>query len=240
MQLFTSEGIVFRTVKYSETSIICDIYTREKGLRSFIVSGARTARSSIKGVAFRPPNLVEITAYDHPEDTKLNRIKEVGFNHYYQSVNTDVVVSSVAIFMLEVCRNAIREREANTVMFDFLKAWFVRVDDKASWHPDLHLAFMVELSGLLGFGPLPDYSSDKPYFDMLEGVFCGGPGAGDNFLDERDSMLLDSLMTFNGRLPDDVTRADRNRLAARLIRYYKLHLPGFRDVLSLDVLASVL
>lgn len=240
MQLFTSEGIVFRTVKYSETSIICDIYTREKGLRSFIISGARTARSANKGVAFRPPNLIEITAYDHPDDNKLNRIKEVSFAHFYRVVNMDVVVSSVATFMLEVCRNAIREKEPNQAMFDFLKAWFVRVDDKDSYHPCLHLDFMVELSGLLGFGPFPDHSEEKPYFDMLEGTFSGMPGSGENWLDRDDSMLLAHLQADGGRISRQVSRTDRNRLAAQLIKYYKLHLPGFRDLLSLEVLASVL
>lgn len=240
MQLYTSEGIVFRTVKYSETSIICDIYTRDKGLRSFIVSGVRTARSAAKAVVYRPPNLLEVTAYDHPEETKLNRIREAGFSHHYRFVNTDVVISAIATFMLEVSRNAIREKEANAVMFDFLRYWFVRIDDREAYQPDLHLYFMLELAGFLGFGPFPGHNRERPYFDMLEGVFSDTAGAGDYFLDITDSCLLAALLDRDGQASKSLNRSDRNRLTGQLIKYYKLHLPGFRDILSLEVLSSVL
>ncbi|MBL0101072.1 MAG: recombination protein O N-terminal domain-containing protein [Saprospiraceae bacterium] len=110
MKLYSSSGIIFRTIKYSETSIICDIYTREKGMKSFIVSGVRTARSGSKAAIYRHLNIVNIIAYEQESD-KLARIKEISLQYHYKLINTDVILSSMAIFMLEVCRNAIREKK---------------------------------------------------------------------------------------------------------------------------------
>ena len=43
--LIKTRGIVFRAVKYGETSVIADIFTEEKGLCSFIGGGVRSARA---------------------------------------------------------------------------------------------------------------------------------------------------------------------------------------------------
>ncbi len=41
--LVKTSGIVFRAVKYSETSIITDVYTRDLGMQTYIVNGVRSA-----------------------------------------------------------------------------------------------------------------------------------------------------------------------------------------------------
>ena len=112
MKVYSTEGIIFRVLKYSETSIICDIFTREKGLRSYIVSGVRTTKAGHKAAIYRPLNIVNLVSYDMEHD-KLARITEISLSVHYQNINIDVIISSIAIFMLEVCRNAIKEREAN-------------------------------------------------------------------------------------------------------------------------------
>ncbi|MBK6666768.1 MAG: DNA repair protein RecO [Saprospiraceae bacterium] len=129
MKVYSTEGIIFRVLKYSETSIICDIFTREKGLRSYIVSGVRTTKAGQKAAIYRPLNIVNLVSYDMEHD-KLARITEISLSVHYQNINIDVIISSIAIFMLEVCRNAIKEREANEELYLFLTEWLDFLDKK--------------------------------------------------------------------------------------------------------------
>ena len=70
-----TRGIVLRTVKYSETSVIVDIFTEHFGLRSYIISGVRTSKSKVAAGLLQVMSLVEIVAYEKAE--KLNRLTEI-------------------------------------------------------------------------------------------------------------------------------------------------------------------
>jgi DNA repair protein RecO (recombination protein O) len=241
MQLYSTQGIIFRTLKYSETSIICDIYTKDKGLRSFIVSGVRNSKKGSNAAIFIPLNIVDLVAYD-ADIEKLARIKEINFAYHFSTLNLEVIPSSMAIFILEVCRNAIKEREANEELYNFIIDWIQYLDHNGSINPNLHLLFMYEFSAYLGLEPMKNYSNVMSYFDMLEGAFCTTDPGGEYILDMEDSNLFSYIMdqkreqisTFK------TTKIQRDRLTDQWLLYYKLHLPGFKELLSLDVLRSVL
>ncbi|MBK8626743.1 MAG: DNA repair protein RecO [Saprospiraceae bacterium] len=241
MKIYESSGIIFRTIKYSETSIICDVYTKEKGLRSFIVSGVRSAKSGSKAAIYRHLNIVDLISYDQ-EAEKLARIKEISLHHHFQKINTDVVISSMAIFILEVCRNAIKEKEANPDLYTFLEDWLLYLDSTQPISPLVHILFMTELSILLGFGPMDNHSGETPYFDMMEGIFCEYHDNSDYILDGEDSQNLYQICQTDrftvGKI--HILKPERDRLTDNLLKYYKIHIPGFRDLNSLDVLRSVL
>ena len=101
MKTFQSIGIIFRRIKYSETSLIVDIFTREKGIRSFIFSGVRKAKAKVSAAMIDHMNIVNIIAYDKDND-KLARVKEIHLDHRYRHITTDVVKSSLGIFLLEM------------------------------------------------------------------------------------------------------------------------------------------
>lgn len=240
MKIYTSKGIIFKTLKYSETSIICDIYTREKGLRSFIISGIRTSKAGSKAAIYQHLNLIELISYDQDAD-KLARIKEIRLDHHYKFINTQVVISSIAIFVLEVSRNAVREKEANIELFDFLEEWLLYLDRKPNIHPCIHLLFMLQLSNELGFGPMNNYTTKSCYFDMMEGLFS------DNIIPEyslnmEESAAFKSLLQISRPQINDISisKSLRDSMTDHLITYFRLHVSGFKELNSLEVLRSVL
>lgn len=241
MLQYSSDGIVFRTIKYGETSLICDILTRAKGLRSFIVSGVRKSKSSGNSVLYKPLNLVNIVAYDKDVE-KLARIKEISLTHHFQTINVDVVISSVAMFMLEVVRNALKEREPNPELFDFIRSWFIFLDDKEKFNPNSHLVFMYELSRYMGFEPLDNYGQEKPYFDMLEGSFSNIGTGSDYFMNAEESRGFYDICRSSMNKMDQLrlNKLTRNNLTDLWIKYYSMHVPGFKEVYSLQVLRSIM
>ncbi len=49
-----TKGIVLRTIKYGETSIITTIYTELFGIQSYIVKGVRQASKKSSGKQLKP------------------------------------------------------------------------------------------------------------------------------------------------------------------------------------------
>jgi DNA repair protein RecO (recombination protein O) len=241
MELYHSQGIVFRVLKYGESSIICDIYTREKGLKSFIVSGVRSQKAGGRAAIYRHLNVVDIVAYNQDGD-RLARIKEISLGHHFLQINADVIISSVAIFMLELCRNSIREREPNPELFDFLLSWMHFLDLQKPFHPATHLLFMIEFSAAMGFGPMRNFHTSRPYFSLIEGCYDHFSASTPHVLDGDESEDLYSLLGISRenlnsfRMP----KIKRDKLTENLLMYYKLHLPSFKTVQSIDVLKAVL
>ena len=69
-------GIILRTVNYSESSVICDIYTQELGLNTFIINGVRKKNAKVGTALVRTMSMVAFIAY-YKKDAKMNRIKEI-------------------------------------------------------------------------------------------------------------------------------------------------------------------
>ena len=239
MALFKSIGIVFRSIKYSETSLILDIFTREKGMRSFIVSGVRKSKSKTKASMYQHLNILELVAYD--KDNKLARIKETKIHHYYQKLTFDVVRSSVGLFILEVCKNSILEKEENIELFDFIHDRLVLLDSDALKNNTLFpIKFLLELSQFIGFQPFQNFDKDNPYFDLFNGRFV--PDASGKYISSLEVSKEIALLENMNMLDIDklsIPKQRRNEILDDLIIYYKLHIEQFKDLNTLDVLRTI-
>jgi len=61
--IFSTSGIVLRSVKYGDTSSVVSIYTRQFGIQSYLVNGVRGAAKNSKVHLFQPASVVELEVY---------------------------------------------------------------------------------------------------------------------------------------------------------------------------------
>lgn len=232
-------GIVFRAVKYSETSIIADVYTRDLGLQTYIVNGVRSARSKTGAALLQVMSLAEVLVY-HRDDRKMHRVKEIRAAYVYQRLPFDVRRSAVGLFMAEIARKTIRESEPNAPLFDFLFDAYTFLDSTLEPFANLHLHFLIGLSAHLGFLPGGDFSSETPIFDMQEGTFTHS-AAGVYCMDEELSLLLYQLLCCESRQCHWVVmhHAQRRRLLQSLLTYYRLHIESLPEIRSHEILHEV-
>ena len=239
--LVKTRGIIFRAIKYSETSIIADIFTEAKGLRSYIISGVRTKNARFKASVLQVMTLVDMVAY-HREDKNLTRIKEIKAAHVYHSVPFDVVKGAVGLFMIELARKTIQESEENKLLFDFLFGSFQQLDATEHSVSNFHIAFMIELTAFLGFLPGGEYMDQTRGFDLAEGIFTELHEGGLHTLDEGQSKLLDTfLKTPMGQshtIP--LNRKERKSFLNEMITFYKLHVENFDSLNAYRILEEVL
>ena len=232
--------MIFRTLKYSENSIICDVFTESHGLRSFIVSSSKNNRSMTN--LMQVMNLVDIVFYEKNAE-QIQRIKECHLHHFYQKISSDIIRSSIGTFMLELSRNTIREHEAQPDLFEFLMQWFVGLDEREGGLQYYHLSFMLALTQWSGFYPHTNYVEGKQtFFDMLSGSFVPVVFDARHVLIEQESMLLYKLLFQNesGQGIRGFNLAERNALMDMLLKYYQLHIPGFKPLKSLEIIRQVI
>ena len=84
---YKTKGIVLRTIKYGETSVITSVYTKLFGLQAYIVKGVRqsTKKTQSKQIYFQPGAILEMEVY-HNELKNLQFIKEYKWSYLYNKI----------------------------------------------------------------------------------------------------------------------------------------------------------
>lgn len=228
-------------MKYGETSVIADIFTEEKGLCSFIGGSVRTAKARMPFNLFQSMTVVDLVAY-HREGSGANRLKEVRAAEVWSAIPFDITRGAVALFMAEVCRKSIHEEEENSELFDFLLGHLRWLD--VTPHPiaNLHLHFLLGLSGFLGFQPQDPEEDGDLFYDLKDGEFTQMPPP-QSFLLEPDQArqmlaLLKSPLELVHEIP--LSRPQRKVLLNKFLQFYQLHLPNFKDVNTPEILEMVM
>lgn len=240
--LLHTRGIVFRNIRYGETSVIADIFTEEKGLRSFIGGSVRTARARMPFGLFQPMTVVDLVAYFRDADEHLNRLKEMRAAEVFARIPFDIRRGAVALFMAEICRKSIHPGEEHPELFEFLLGHLRQLDTTGEPIANLHLHFLLRLSGFLGFQPQDDEPGDELFFDLKEGIFLPVPPPHTFFLEPVQAMFLLELL----HTPVEdchriaIGRQERKALLRGLLQFYQLHVPGFSDVHTPEILELVM
>lgn len=238
MELST-KGIVLNAINYSETSVIVHVYTLDYGLRSFIAKGVRTAKKnkSLSMAMFQPLTQLELLA-STPKRSGLATLKSAKIIHPYTSIPTNMIKSSICMFLAEILRSVLKEEEKNEVLYAFLEHAFIWLDTHqktANFHPFV----LIRLTKYLGF--YPDTTNRKlQFFDLQNGHFCVSADSTDCVGGEAISLLKSYLgMKFDEVQEISVNAQQRRELLLLLMRYYQIHVQGFKAPKSLAVLYEV-
>lgn len=238
MSLRNTRGIIFRTVKYSESSLILDIYTLDFGLKSYIISGVRKSKTKNSASLLQLLNIIEFTYYPSEAD-KLCRIKEYNIYHKYLNLTYEVIRTSVGIFMLELSRNSIKEREENNKLYHFIENNLIQLDTIDYYSlGNFYLSYTLDLTRHLGFYPMRNLSIQSPIFDLQNGRFVPSNQSTKYTMNEHQSNLLYQIITTPSNF--NIQKTEREEVVDNLLLYYALHLPDFKSVKSLDVLREVM
>lgn len=234
-------GIVLHTLKYKDTSIIVDIYTEVAGRASFMVSVPRSRKAAVKPVLFQPLALVELEA-DFRPNTSIYKIKEAKSFYPFSTLPYDPYKSAIALFLSEFLYRAVREEAENRPLFAYLQHSIIWLDECSTGFANFHLVFLMRLSRFLGLYPnLEDYSKGD-YFDLQNACFTPlRPQLHSHYIGPEESSRLTMLMRMNYETMHlfTMSRTERARCLMIMNEYYRLHLPDFPILKSLEVLKEL-
>jgi DNA repair protein RecO (recombination protein O) len=244
-KLHHTKGIVLRTVKYGETSVIVTIFTELFGIQAYLVNGVRTSSKKGSGKAnlFQPTSILEMVIY-HNELKQLQRIKEFKWSFLYQHILSDVRKNAVALFMVELLTKCLKQPEANPDLFHFAEDSFIHLDEASdAVTANFPLFFALHLPVFFGFRFSDNYSERQPFLDLQEGEFVKEQPKHPHFLDDRQAFVTSQLLKVQQpeELEDIKLNHDfrRNLLYAYEV-YYALHIQDFGTMRTPPVLREIL
>jgi len=220
--LHKTQGVVFRFTKYSETSIIVNIFTASFGLQSYIVNGARGKSGKGKMALYQPLTLLDLVVY-HRENAPILRIKEVKCIHPYQSIHSNFRKSTIALFLNEIVNKTVKDQSHAQELCEFLIQSFTHFDLQHTNVENFHLLFLIRLSQHLGFRP----SSSA---ELLGG----------DFVLEEEQKILVKMLKSNYSDAISMTAIQRKNILDLLIRFYARHSDNFGELKSLSVIRELI
>jgi DNA repair protein RecO (recombination protein O) len=241
--IYTTKGIVLRTIKYGETSVIANIFTEMFGLQSYIVNGARSSSKSSKAHFFQPSSILEMQVY-HNELKNLQRIKELRWSVLYKNILSNVTKNGVALFMVELLQKCLKQPEANADLFHFCEAAFMQLDVAADdVTANFPIYFALQLAYFMGFSLFNNYSEQRNHFNLHEGNFTGQLSTTETFVEADVSYHISQLL--KALHPSDLREIPLNKNIRRTIlkvleNYYAFHIPEFGAMKTLPVLYELM
>ena len=238
MAIVSTKAIVLSAIKYGDTSLIVRCFTLKEGLKTYLIKGALSSKKrKLKPAYFQPLTQLDIVA-NHNNKGALNSIKEVHVIHPYKYMYSNVFKQTIVLFLSEIVSSCIQEEEENEPLYYYIENalnWLDTHDEISNFH----LLFLLNFTRFLGF--YPDLSEvDKEGFNLMEGYFVA-------LTSEKEVISGDDLIQFKKLLGinfDTIStvlfnKKERQQVLRIIIRYFELHLGGFKNPKSLGVLETV-
>lgn len=235
-----TSAVVLRSVRYGDSQLIVDTFTEEAGRVSFICKLSKSPKGKFKKQLFQPMTFIDIVT-DYRPRLRLQRFKDVRLAGAFVSIPTDPYKLSITMFLSEFLACATRDEQRNPPLYDFISKSMSWLDGASSRFANFHLVFMVRLLGFLGFFPNMDSYRSGYVFDLRNGVFTAAIPSHPDFMNAEDSGRMFQFMRVSYETMHlyTMSRMERNRCVEVILHYYKLHVPNFPELKSLEVLREL-
>ena len=239
-----TKGLVMRTVKYGETSLIVTIFTELFGIQSYLLNGVRTSKlkNSFQPAQFQPSALLDLVVY-HQERKNLQRIKESRWAILYENIFHDMYKNAVALFMVELLQKCVKQPEPQPELFYFMEDALIVLDKSTPViNANLPIFFALHLSHFFGFRMADGFSLENDILDLKEGLFVAAVPDHQQWVGKPVSEIISMFLraqhphdTSEIRLKQDLRRS----VLDACLRYFAFHTTDFGQLKSLPVLQSI-
>ena len=233
-------ALVLHAIKYGETRLIVDMYSRQHGRLSFIVSLPKSPKSKVRKQYFQPLTLLEIEADVRPK-VQLQKVRDVRLAVPFATIPFDPHKCAISLFVAEFLCHALRGEQQNAPLYDYIANSLLWLDSQESHYANFHLVFLMRLSRFLGFYPNLEHYAAGDYFDLRESVFTPQPPLHRDFLMPQEAEKIQVMMRMDYPTMHlfRLSHQERNRLLEIALNYYRLHLPDFPELKSVGVLQDL-
>jgi DNA repair protein RecO (recombination protein O) len=239
--LHKTRGIIFRATDYGESSVIVQIFTEKFGLQSYIINGAKKPKAKIGRNMLQPLHLLDLVVY-HKNTGGVQRISELKNMPVLLNIPYDVIKSCIAIFLNEVLYKAIKQQSPDENLFGFIFSAIEWLDHQTESVANFHLVFLTRLTRYLGFYPDRYMAGNADYFDIKNGQFTRFKPESVSYLSPPHTQNFGLVLQtgFEDMQLLKLNNDERRYLLQKLLEYYAMHIEGFGNIKSADVLEEVL
>lgn len=238
--LIETKAIVLHRTAYSDHHHIVHLYTESYG-RLGVLIPARPGRRHRERHLLLPLSEIELVG-----DLKLGKglahLRELRLCRVNQQIQTLPVKRSQGIFLAELLYRVLRHDEADPALYGFIAESLGVLDVVARGVANFYLAFCHQLLHYLAIAPTLPRRTTSPgeWFDLREVQLTYSP------VQQHEAVppaLLPAMrrfmqMTYGNMHAYRYNRDDRRIILDYLLLYYRLHLPSFGAIKSLEILRA--
>lgn len=233
-------GIVLQQFAYSDTSLIARVFTESHGLQSYLIKGAYQTRGKVRAAFFQPMTHIEFVA-DVKSKRDLHYMTEITVGTVYYSIPFDMHKNAVTLFISELLSKTILGQEANPSLYEYLHQSMQWLDLSRENYANFHLFFCFEYSRYLGFYPNLSRHENEEIFDLMEGIYRKAiPGHGYGVKPPLSLKIKEICESKPENLSCiELSNQSRRELLHEIVTYFRLHIPGFSGLKSVEVLKEI-
>jgi DNA repair protein RecO (recombination protein O) len=235
---FSDKAIVLQAIKHGDKRQILKLYTRGHGLLTAITTIGKTQAARVRAASAMRLSIINAELVVK-QNREIQQLTEASPSTVLANIPISMAKLGIAQFLNEILIKSLKEQHPNPRLFEFIENTLVYLNDAERDYTNLHLYFLYHLSKHLGFEPRNNYSVTEPFFDCREGQYSGMSFAFPLGLGKEDSRIFSEFMKMNC-LSTTLSKIRRHQLLDIFMAYYRLHVPGFNEVLSLAVLKEVM
>lgn len=233
-----SEGIVFRVFPFRDRSHILKVFTRDFGIKSFIIRSSAKAKNN----ALAKTQLLNILSLEWraKAESDLVHAQHLEIAHPYQNIPLNIEKSSILMFLSEMLYKTVKEEFQNQELYDFVKNALIYLDHSKEYS-NFHLCFLLKLSKYYGYMPFLDQGKSNDFFDVQDGNLHVNEPKHAYYFSEGNTTLLKQFsgMNFDESESVKLSREKRNLFLKDLINYYRYHIDGMEEIKGHEVLQEV-
>lgn len=237
----TEKGILTSAVKHNDRTSVARIFTETHGMVPFIWFISKSGKNASRNTLLQPLTQLEFQADYIPSDT-LQHVKDAKNCYPYREIPVRPIKSSVALFLSEFLTHALNGEQSNPGLFRFIMEslrWFDSAPEGT--YANFHLAFMLGTAAHLGISPNTHSYRPGQILDMREGCFSDSIPMHSEYLSANLSYKLHILTqtSYDEMQHAPLTGQERVQILNALNTYYRLHVPMFPVLKSIDILETV-
>lgn len=234
----SDKAIVLQAIKHGDKKFIVKLYTLHHGTITVSTHVSKSSTAKIKASSILPLSLMDVELIIK-QNKEVHQLTEASSYYITTTISNSLTKLTIAQFLNEILVKTLKEQGANPHLYEFIETCLKFLNDTDDDCVNLHLYFLTEFTRYLGFEPQNNFSGTLSYFDCREGRFTSVGLAMPLGLNQQDSLLFSEFLKINS-LKTKISNAQRQILLEILLAYYKLHIPGFNEVRSLEVLREVI
>ena len=167
--IISTKAVILSKLKYKDHDLIVRAYTASNGVVSFLVKGAFSSKKTkIKPAYFQPLSLLQLEI-DYKNNRDLHYIKNLCLQQPYSTLHTDILKSTVVMFLAEILTMVLKEEAPNEGLYNYIETallWFDTVDCNSIFHHQ----FLMGLTKYVGVSPELS-NSTLPFFNLEAGLY---------------------------------------------------------------------
>lgn len=162
IMIVTTQGIVLRSRKYSESSKLVTVYSRDFGKISLIAKGARQSKSKF-GSTLDALSASTLTFYKRP-NRDLHTLSQAETLQPLRAILDSYEKLTIAMEIIESISSTQTEEEANPEIFDLLLRALSVLNTSTEYTRNVVPAFLLRLAEFMGFmlNPHTCAETDEP------------------------------------------------------------------------------